>query len=71
MILTGDERLIVWADRGTLQLVETKTRSPGDYKRLAEKKNIFGTEVWPHVVLANRRIYCKDREGNLKCFAIQ
>jgi hypothetical protein len=71
IILASDHRLIVWADRGTLQLVESASRSSNDYKRLAEMKELFDTEAWPHVVLADGRIYCKDREGNLKCLAIK
>jgi outer membrane protein assembly factor BamB len=69
-ILTADDRLIVWGRNGDLALVESAARSPGEYHELARKGNIFGTDVWPHVALADGRLYCKDRLGNIKCFAI-
>ncbi len=69
-LITGDERLVVWADRGNLSLVETARRSPADYTELARRNGLFRRDVWPHVVLADRRLYCKDRDGNLKCLQI-
>ena len=26
--------------------------------------------VWPHVALAEGRLYVKDRAGNMKCYAL-
>jgi outer membrane protein assembly factor BamB len=69
-LVTSDDRLIVWADRGDLVLTETVDRSPTRYHELSRKKAIFQSDVWPHIVLANRRLYCKDRSGNLKCFEL-
>ncbi|MFN3649591.1 MAG: PQQ-binding-like beta-propeller repeat protein [Armatimonadota bacterium] len=68
IIATGDDRLIVWANEGDLALVESAVRSPDQYTELVFLPKLFATEVWPHVVLANSRLYCKDRAGNLKCF---
>lgn len=70
-LVTGDDRLVVWADRGNLSLVETARRSPGKYTELARRNGLFRRDVWPHVVLAGGRLYCKDRDGNLKCLVIQ
>ena len=70
-ILTADDRLIVWSGRGDLTLVETARRSPDRYQKLAERKGLFRTDAWPHVVLAAKRLYCKDRAGNLICFNLQ
>jgi outer membrane protein assembly factor BamB len=70
-IVTSDDRLIVWGGRGTLALAETARRSPTAYRELARVDNVFSDDVWPHVVLANRRLYCKDRIGNLKCFELK
>lgn len=70
-ILTSDRRLIVWAKNGDLLLVETAERSPDKYKQLARTAGIFRTHAWPHVVLADGRLYCKDRSGNLKCFSLR
>jgi hypothetical protein len=70
-LVTSDDRLVVWADRGNLSLVETARRSPREYTELAVRKGLFRTDAWPHIVLAGRRFYCKDRAGNIKCLAIQ
>jgi hypothetical protein len=37
---------------------------------LAVRDLIFNALAWPHVVLAGGRIICRDREGNIACFAI-
>lgn len=69
-IATQDARLIVWGKNGKLALVETAATSPDEYHELALRDNVFTTDAWPHVVLAHGRLYCKDREGNLKCFVV-
>jgi outer membrane protein assembly factor BamB len=69
-IITADQRWILWTGRGDLVLAETAARSPGEFRELARSARLFRTEVWPHVVLAEGRIYCKDRDGNMACFAI-
>jgi len=70
-IATNDARLIVWGGRGRLALIETARRSPDEYRELATLGPIFRTDAWPHVVLADGCLYVKDRNGNLKCFALQ
>ena len=67
-VLTGDERLLVYGGNGKLALVETVKRSPKAYQELAVKDRLSNTQAWPHVVLAGGRMYCRDRDGNLKCF---
>lgn len=69
-VVTADDRLIVWAGRGTLVLAETSPRAGDAYTELARIDDVFQSDVWPHVVLADGRLYCKDREGHLKCFVI-
>lgn len=68
-IITPDDRIIVWGGTGQLVLADTAHRSPGEYKVNATRDKVFATDVWPHVAFANGRIYCKDRHGNLCCFA--
>ena len=68
-ILTSDDRLIVWADRGDLKLAETAKRSPKKYREVARRARLFRADAWPHVVLANGLLYVKDRRGNLMCLA--
>ena len=70
LLATADDRLVVWADRGELVLVESAHRAPAAYKELARKRQIFETDVWPHIVLSGARLYCKDRDGNVKCFKL-
>lgn len=69
-ILTKDERLIVWGRHGKLALVEAAERSNGKYVELAARDNLSSTDVWPHVVLASGRLFCKDRTGGLHCFLL-
>lgn len=70
LLATKDDRLIVWADRGELVLIETAVRSPTKYTELARRSGLCESDVWPHIVLSDHRLYCKDRLGNLKCFAV-
>jgi outer membrane protein assembly factor BamB len=70
-LVTADDRLVVFGNKGTLALVDTAEHSPGKYRELAKKDGLFRALAWPHVVLAEGRIYCKDRKGNLKCFAVR
>ncbi len=70
-IATSDGRLIIWGGRGELVLAETADRSPGGYKELARKRTAARSDVWPHVVLCGGRLYCKDRQGSLKCFEVE
>ena len=70
LLATADDRLIVWSDRGNLALTETAVRSPNRYTALAEQRQLFNRDVWPHIVLSNNRLFCKDRDGNLKCLEL-
>lgn len=69
-IATADDRLIVWGGRGELSLIESARRSPDQCKVLASQKLLTRTDAWPHVVLANQRLYCKDRHGTLICLKL-
>jgi len=71
LIATKDGRLIVWANRGDLTLIESAKRSPKNYTELAAKKRIGKTDAWPHVVLSGGLLFCKDRAGRLVCLKLQ
>ena len=47
---------------------DTAERAPRRYHELTARK-VLSTKVqtWPHVLLANGRIICKDRAGNVQC----
>lgn len=68
-ILTSDDKLIVYGNKGDLTLVETAATSPKGFKQVASQKVFSRTDAWPHVVIANGRIICRDRSGAVKCFA--
>jgi outer membrane protein assembly factor BamB len=68
-IVTADDRLVVYGHNGKLALVETAKRSPKAYTELAVRDRIFANLAWPHVAIAGGRVYCRDRDGNLACFA--
>lgn len=69
-IVTADERLLVYGHNGKLLLVETARRSPKTYKELAMKDKLFASHAWPHIALADSRIYCREREGRIVCFQV-
>lgn len=69
-IVTGDGRLIVFANNGNLLLLETGGRSPDKATILAQTPPLFRSDAWPHVALAAGRLYCKDRDGNIACFEL-
>lgn len=70
ILATDDDRLIIWADRGELVLAENAARSPGKYTELARRSRMFSSDVWPHIVLSDGRVFCKDRQGHLKCLKL-
>jgi len=70
IVVAADGRLIVWGKQGKLALVESVARSPQAYSELAVRDDLLPAEAWPHAVLAGGRLYLKDRDGNLKCFAL-
>jgi hypothetical protein len=69
-ILTSDERLIVYANKGELSLVETAKRSPKKYTEIAGQTVLSKSDAWPHVVLAGGRLLCRDRDGSVRCLAV-
>jgi outer membrane protein assembly factor BamB len=69
-LVTSDGRLVVFGSR-QIALVETADRSPTAYQELSLRKGVGSSECWPHVALAEGRLYAKDRDGNLYCFALR
>lgn len=69
-LLTRDQRLVVWGNRGDLLLAETAARSPSQFTELARRGNVLPATPWPHVVLAHARLYCRDRDGTIVCFQL-
>jgi outer membrane protein assembly factor BamB len=69
-IATSDGRLIIWAASGRLILAETAQRASRQPKILADREGVLHDDAWPHVVLADGRLFCKDKLGNIKCFEL-
>jgi hypothetical protein len=61
---------VALAATGKLLLAETAERAPREPKILFQRDGLFHHDVWPHVVLADGHLYCKDKQGNVKCFAL-
>lgn len=70
-LVTADGKLLVWGGRGRLALVEPADKSPDRYKELSRSVRLSQAYCWPHVVLAGEKLYCKDRDGNLKCYTLK
>jgi len=70
-IATADGKLIAWGERGKLALVEPADKSPDKYTELARNVRLSAAFSWPHVVLANEKLYCKDRDGKLLCYSLK
>jgi len=66
-VATSDGKLIVWGGTGRLSLLEC---GADEYRELFRAPRVLSATAWPHVTLAGGRLYCKDRDGNLKCFAV-
>ena len=69
LVHTRDEKLILWSGQGNLKLIDAGPDAK-EYRELASVTGLGGSDVWPHVVLANGRIYCKDRAGKLVCLGV-
>lgn len=67
-IVTSDDKLIVWAKQGDLILADIASREKPAYVELARIGRLGTSDVWPHVVLSQQRIVCRDRTGQLHCF---
>ncbi len=68
-VVTQDDKLIIWADRGTLALFDI-AGEPQRHRELARLQFDSPADVWPHVVLANGRLICKDRTGHIVCLKV-
>ena len=68
-VVTADEKLIVWANRGEVILADLSDREKPAYVELARVGPFAKSDVWPHVVVSRRQIFCRDRSGNLHRFA--
>lgn len=69
-VLTKDGKLIVWGGHGKLALVDAAAGAT-EYREFAVRDRLARSDVWPHVVLADGRLLCKDREGGIVCFALR
>jgi hypothetical protein len=69
-VVTADDRLVVYGGKGRLTLIGTEPRAEKKYVELAARDLGFKGEAWPHVAVAGGRVYCRDRDGTVKCLRI-
>jgi outer membrane protein assembly factor BamB len=70
LIGCADGRLIVWSNNGDLCLVDAETQSPGAFRELARLPLIRDDMAWPHVALADRRLFCRAHSGRMVCMEL-
>lgn len=69
-IVTKDERVIVYGGKGKLALIEGATRSPTKYVELEKRDLGMQAESWPHVVVSEQYLVCRDRLGQVVCLPL-
>jgi len=62
-LMLADEKLIILSEKGELVIAEA---SPQGYQEHSRAQVLGGTS-WTPPVLANKRIYCRNGEGDLVC----
>lgn len=65
LVLTQDERLIVWSKNGRLSLVSATEAK--QFEELASREVFEYDDAWPQIVVANQKILAKDRRGRIMC----
>ena len=63
----ADDRLIVFGN-GRLAVVEA---GGGKYRELSRVDRVVPDVCYPHAVLADGLIFCKDRAGNMVCLSVK
>lgn len=67
-IMAADGRLIVYGNKGELSLVESAQRSPDKFRQLVRQQIFTKTDAWPHIILWEGHLLCRDRSGNVQCW---
>lgn len=70
IVATSDTRLVVWAGRGDLILGNASASMNPTFQELSRVSRLAKDDVWPHVVVANHQILCRDRHGRLLSFTL-
>lgn len=68
-VVTTDEKLILWVNRGDLILADIAAAEQPRFVELARVGRLAKTDAWPHVVVSNGQILCRDRQGQLTCLS--
>lgn len=63
IIVTSDDRLLLWSGQGDLKLLD----GGPEFRELGALKGLGAADAWPHITLAHGRAYCQDRNGRLVC----
>ncbi len=66
-LMAADNKLIVLTDRGELFVAAA---TPARFQELARARVMSGVS-WPHPVLADGKVYCRNNAGDLACFSVR
>ncbi|MEZ6140097.1 MAG: PQQ-binding-like beta-propeller repeat protein [Zavarzinella sp.] len=69
-VVTKDNKLIIYSGKGQLTLVDLAGDAAKKCTVLANRPALFQNDAWPHVVLSNKKLFCRDRMGNLAAFHV-
>ncbi len=67
LVTAGDDKLIAFGN-GRLALIDASP-SANQYKEFARLDGVVPATCYPHVVLSNGLIFCKDKDGNTVCLS--
>ena len=65
-LIVAGGALIVVSEKGDLVIAEASDRA---YKQLL-RQTVLSGRTWAQPVLANKRIYVRDNQGNLACVGL-
>jgi len=68
-LVTADGRIIVFGHK-RIVLAESADRSPDAYTELSARAGAGSGYCWPHLAMAEGRIYVKDAKGSLMCYGL-
>lgn len=69
LVTAGDDKIVTFGS-GKLALVDASAGA-NDYRELSRVDNLIGGTCYPHVILSNGVICCKNREGDLVCVSVR
>jgi len=69
LVTAGDRKVIVFG-AGRLAVAEAAPKN-NEYHELARIKNVVGGPCYPHVVLSDGILCCKNKDGDMVCLSVR